>query len=175
MFEDTKSNYPPILDACCGGRMFWFHKKNPNVLYIDKRVVKTMVIGKGKDARKYSCIPDKIMDFTDLQIPDNTFKLIVFDPPHLVAPGPNSYMAQKYGRLKSKTWKAIIQKGFSECFRVLKTDGILIFKWNEIDIPLKDILSLCEYTPLFGHPSGKASKTHWVTFTKIDNMKKPCK
>ena len=22
-----------ILDACCGGRMFWFDKKHPNVLY----------------------------------------------------------------------------------------------------------------------------------------------
>lgn len=26
-----------ILDACCGSRMFWFDKKNPNVLFIDNR------------------------------------------------------------------------------------------------------------------------------------------
>lgn len=26
-----------ILDACCGSRMFWFDKKNPNVLFMDKR------------------------------------------------------------------------------------------------------------------------------------------
>jgi hypothetical protein len=27
-------------------------------------------------------------------------------------------------------------------------------------------LALTLYRPLFGHPSGKASKTHWVAFTK---------
>lgn len=26
-----------ILDACCGGRMFYFEKNHPNVLYIDRR------------------------------------------------------------------------------------------------------------------------------------------
>lgn len=26
-----------ILDACCGSRMFWFDKHNPNTLFIDKR------------------------------------------------------------------------------------------------------------------------------------------
>lgn len=25
----------PILDACCGGRMFYFDKNNPNVLFTD--------------------------------------------------------------------------------------------------------------------------------------------
>jgi len=25
---------------------------------------------------------------------------------------------------------------------------------------------LTEHKPLFGHPSGKAQKTHWVTFMK---------
>ena len=25
------------LDACCGSRMFWFDKQNPNVLFVDKR------------------------------------------------------------------------------------------------------------------------------------------
>ena len=30
--EDKK-----ILDACCGSRMFWFDKNNPDVLFIDKR------------------------------------------------------------------------------------------------------------------------------------------
>ncbi|NBJ75120.1 SAM-dependent methyltransferase, partial [Neglecta sp. X4] len=24
-----------ILDACCGGRMFWFDKQNPFVTYMD--------------------------------------------------------------------------------------------------------------------------------------------
>ena len=48
----------------------------------------------------------------------------------------------------------------------LKPDGVLIFKWNETDILLREVLALTPYRPLFGHPSGKASKTHWVAFTK---------
>lgn len=26
-----------ILDACCGSRMFWFDKQNPNVTFMDIR------------------------------------------------------------------------------------------------------------------------------------------
>ena len=26
-----------ILDACCGGRCFWFNKEHPNTLYVDIR------------------------------------------------------------------------------------------------------------------------------------------
>lgn len=26
-----------ILDVCCGGRMFWFDKNNPDVLFVDNR------------------------------------------------------------------------------------------------------------------------------------------
>ncbi len=29
----------PILDACCGSRMFWFDKNNPNVEFCDNRIV----------------------------------------------------------------------------------------------------------------------------------------
>jgi len=48
----------------------------------------------------------------------------------------------------------------------LKNDGVLIFKWSESDVPLKDILALTDQQPLFGHPSGKATKTHWLCFIK---------
>jgi 23S rRNA G2069 N7-methylase RlmK/C1962 C5-methylase RlmI len=101
-----------------------------------------------------------------MDIADQTFKLVVFDPPHLFL-GENSYMAQSYGRLDKQTWKEDISKGFYECFRVLKDEGILIFKWNECDVLLKEVLKLTTYKPLFGHPSGKAQKTHWVCFMKL--------
>jgi hypothetical protein len=163
---EIDNDYPPILDACCGGRMFWFDRKNPNALFIDQRVMEPTEVGNGKDMRIRSCLPDKIMDFTALEMPDETFRLVVFDPPHLFL-GENAYMAKTYGRLKRDTYQDILTKGFSECFRVLKKEGILIFKWNECDIPLKEILKLTSVQPLFGHPSGKASKTHWVCFMKF--------
>ena len=154
-----------ILDACCGGRMFWFNKNHPDVLFADQRVMETTIVGKGKDARSRKCLPDKIMDFRNMDIADQTFRLVVFDPPHLFL-GENSYMAKVYGRLSKETWREDIRQGFSECFRVLKPEGVLVFKWNESDVPLKEVLYLTVHKPLFGHPSGKAQKTHWLVFMK---------
>jgi SAM-dependent methyltransferase len=165
-----RTKFPKIiLDACCGGRMFWFDKENHNVLFADQRVMEPKVVGNGKNARTRKCLPDKVMDFRNMDVPDQTFRLVVFDPPHLFL-GENSFMAQAYGRLNKQNWKEDISKGFSECFRVLKNEGILIFKWNECNVPLKEILKLATYNPLFGHPSGKSSKTHWICFIKLPNM-----
>jgi SAM-dependent methyltransferase len=155
-----------ILDVCCGGRAFWFDKKNPDVLFVDKRVMKPTLIGSGKNARVRRCLPDKVMDFRSLKLPDNIYSLVVFDPPHLKTLGKNSYTAAMYGVLDKKNWQEDICKGFAECFRVLKPDGILIFKWCEYEIPLREVLALTPNKPLFGHPSGKTQKTHWVAFMK---------
>jgi len=154
-----------ILDVCCGGRMFWFDKENPDTFFVDKRVMEPTVVGSGKDARIRKCLPDEVMDFRKLDIKDEQFSLVVFDPPHLFL-GKNSYMAQSYGSLDKETWQEDLTKGFAECFRVLKPDGVLVFKWNEHDILLKEILKLTPVKPLFGHPSGKAQLTHWITFIK---------
>lgn len=153
-----------ILDACCGPKYFWFDKNNPDVLFTDIRS-EEHITGTGKNRRVRKITPDEYSDFRNMKYKDETFKMVVFDPPHLFL-GENSYMAKIYGRLDKDTWKEDITKGFKECFRVLKNDGFLIFKWNESDIPLKEILSLTDQKPLFGHPSGKASKTHWLTFMK---------
>lgn len=153
-----------ILDVCCGGRRFWFNKKQPDTLYVDNRPTDPVMVGKDKNARIHECAPDVVMDFRDLDLPDNQFNLVVFDPPHFTTLGENSYMAIKYGKLNAITWKSDLKKGFAECFRVLKPNGILIFKWNEHDIRLSEVLKLTDVEPLFGHPSGKAQKTHWVSF-----------
>lgn len=89
--------------------------------------------------------------------------MVVFDPPHLVKVGDNSWLIKKYGKLSENTYKEDLKKGFSECMRVLKPNGTLIFKWNEEQIKLKEILSCTDYQPLFGN---KRSKTHWLVFMK---------
>jgi hypothetical protein len=158
---------PLILDACCGGKIFWFNKEDPNVLFQDRRTVEKISVGLGKNARDFECSPDVIADFRNMPYDDETFKLVVFDPPHFTSLGEKSYMGIKYGILNKETWKEDIKSGFEECFRVLQHQGILIFKWNEHDIRLSEILKLSPYRPLFGHPSGKMMKTHWVTFMKL--------
>jgi ubiquinone/menaquinone biosynthesis C-methylase UbiE len=59
--------------------------------------------------------------------------------------------------------------GFSECFRVLKPNGVLIFKWSEVQIKVSEILKLTSQKPLFGHKSGKQMNTHWLCFMKDQN------
>ncbi len=66
----------------------------------------------------------------------------------------------------SADWRDDIRAGFSECFRVLAPWGVLIFKWNEIQIPVREILALTDVKPLVGHKSGKRMDTHWLTFLK---------
>lgn len=153
-----------ILDACCGSRMFWFDKNNPLAIFADNREISTTLC----DGRSLEVKPDVISDFKSMLFDDGQFKLVVFDPPHLVNVGEKSWLAQKYGRL-SETWKDDLKAGFRECFRVLENYGVLIFKWNETQIPVSQILELVECKPLFGHKSGKRSDTHWIVFMKVEN------
>lgn len=105
------------------------------------------------------------LDFRALPYSDGTFKLVVFDPPHLERAGPKSWLAAKYGKL-GNDWREDLRAGFSECFRVLATDGVLVFKWNETQVKVRDVLELCPVEPLFGHPSGRKGLTHWLVFMK---------
>lgn len=148
-----------ILDACCGSKMFWFDKKNEDTIFIDNRTLEDTLC----DGRRLIIKPDIVTDFRDMPFDDNTFYLVVFDPPHLKQAGKNSWLAKKYGTLDKQTWPQDIRQGFNECMRVLKPNGTLIFKWNEEQIKLKDILKVIEYKPLFGN---KRAKTHWLVFIK---------
>lgn len=109
--------------------------------------------------------PDVVCDFKDLPFDDNSFYLVVFDPPHLVNKSDSAWMVKKYGTLP-KNWQDELHRGFSECMRVLKPRGTLIFKWNEVQIPVSQIIEAIGYQPLFGHKSGKRQKTHWLCFMK---------
>jgi hypothetical protein len=81
--------------------------------------------------------------------------------------GEKSILRVSYGSLDKTTWKADLKKAIDECWRVLDDYGILIFKWNEEQVLLKEILLLFEFEPLFGHTTGSKSHTHWLCFMKI--------
>lgn len=158
-----------ILDACCGGRMMWFNKKHPRTLYIDKYPRPKGSI----EGYNFNCTPDRLMDFRDLKFPSNNFKLVVFDPPHIRSLKNNSWMAKKYGVLDKENWQEDLKKGFDECWRVLKKNGILIFKWSLAEtrkkdsITVKEILLIFNKIPLFGHPTGRNGQTMWMCFMKL--------
>ena len=148
-----------ILDACCGSKMFWFDREHKETVYMDNRTENTTLC----DGRKLIVKPDIVADFRKMPFENETFYLVVFDPPHLVSAGDTSFLKLKYGKL-GLDWKKDIKQGLAECWRVLKQNGTLIFKWNEEQIKLKQILDLIDYKPLIGN---KRAKTHWLVFMKV--------
>ncbi|MBV0931716.1 class I SAM-dependent methyltransferase, partial [Lentilactobacillus sp. IMAU92037] len=79
-------------------------------------------------------------DFTEMPFSDNSFYMVVWDPPHLIHAGKTSWLVKKYGKLDQDNWQTDLSKGFSECMRVLKPHGTLIFKWNTCQIPMNQVL-----------------------------------
>ncbi len=154
-----------ILDACCGGRMFWWDKDHIDVVFNDNREVE-----KGAFNNNWNpgwCIkPDTISDFRNMPFPDKHFKMVVFDPPHLTSGSMKSVINMKYGLLNKDTWKEDIIDGFNECWRVLEDYGVLIFKWSEDNIKAKELLRAFPVEPLFGDFTGKTGKTIWASFIK---------
>lgn len=160
---------PRVLDPCCGSRMMWFDRQHPDVVFGDRRSEVLTVTDRSHgrtDGTRTLCIePDVLLDFRDLPYADGAFSLVAFDPPHVVRAGPKSWLAAKYGKLGSD-WRDDLRQAFSECFRVLATNGVLVFKWNETQIKVREVLELAPAQPLFGNTSGKKAGTHWYVFIK---------
>ncbi len=152
----------PILDPCCGSRMFYFNDRHPSVLFCDNRedVTETLC-----DGRILTVSPDVVADVTDLPFESNSFPLVVFDPPHLTEAGESGWQAKKYGVLP-RNWKEWMTKAFSECWRVLANNGTLVFKWYEYRVKLAEVLECAPCEPVFGNRRPATSKTHWLVFFK---------
>lgn len=145
----------------------WFDKDDPRALFIDKRRETHVLTDttRAPGSRVLTVDPDIQADFTALPFSNESFALVVFDPPHLVRAGSSGWLAKKYGKLGAD-WKEDLRKGFAECFRVLKSQGTLIFKWNEQQVPVSQVLALTPERPLVGNRCGKSSQTHWLVFLK---------
>ena len=158
-----------ILDPCCGGRMMWFDRKNSDVIFGDQRsetiTVTDNTRGNASGTRVIKIEPDTLMDFRALPYKNETFHLVAFDPPHLIQAGQKSWLAAKYGKL-GDNWRDDLQKGFAECFRVLASNGTLVFKWNETQVKLREILALTPHKPMFWQIAWRGLKTHWLVFIK---------
>ena len=158
----------PILDPCCGGRMFWFDKDNPHVLFCDNREFSGDL---WRGVRPFEVKPDMLADFTALPFEDEVFYHIFYDPPHLTHGGESSWVVKKYGKLP-KDWKPYLKAGFDECWRVLRAYGTLVFKWNTDSITVGEIIKAIGREPLYGQKiTKKGNKTHWMCFVKVPESK----
>ena len=61
-----------VLDACCGSRMFYFDRQNPEVIYADNRELETTLC----DGRTLLIKPDVKMDFRICHILITVSKLL---------------------------------------------------------------------------------------------------
>ncbi|PSQ59082.1 SAM-dependent methyltransferase [Halobacteriales archaeon SW_7_71_33] len=149
-----------ILDAMCGGRTIWLpgHKDDEDTLYIDKREEEPGF--HGQEGRTYGVQPDEREDFRDLPYADESFNLVVFDPPHVLREDGMSQLSghiiKKYGALRAQTWQSDLQRGFED---------------NEVDF--RDVLNLAPADPLFGTTTKKNSKVEnrWFVFYKRETQR----
>lgn len=156
------------LDPCCGSRMMWLDKADPRAVFGDQRSETIAVTDRShreEGTRTLRIEPDVLLDFRALPFPEASFRLVAFDPPHIERAGPRSWLAAKYGKL-GNDWREDLRQGFTECFRVLMAEGVLVFKWNETQVRLAEVLALTPHKPLFGQVSGRRGMTHWMVFMK---------
>jgi len=146
----------------------WFDKQDDRVTFLDIRSQDYEIA----PDRAYpsgtviSVRPNVVGDFTRMPFASESFWHVVFDPPHIERRELLGTVTKKYGALVGD-WRGMLRGGFSECFRVLRPGGTLIFKWCETEIAIQDVLALTSEKPLYGHRSGKKAGTHWVAFLKV--------
>lgn len=169
-----------ILDATAGNRTMWQIKKPTNIIFIDME-------------KKLEVKPDVFCDHRQLPFTDSCFDTIFYDPPHNWGGAihyfsfPNKEERAKvfkdvggtptyYGWDKYKHRQALVASIYNtltEFRRVLKEDGLLWFKWNEMRITINQILTVFhdwnELMRLYiddpTHTAGK-QQTYWVCLSK---------
>lgn len=169
-----------ILDATCGGRSIWHpeNKDRDDTLYIDKRSEDPGFLGReeyGYNPRNYSIDPDEQQDYRDLPYDDESFNLIVFDPPHAIRESGMKQLSgvthRKWGCLHAETWQSDLKNGFEELWRVLSSGGTLVFKFADESADFKEVLKLAPTDPLFGTSVRAASvETRWFVFYKPNEV-----
>ena len=149
-----------VLDATAGSRAVWFDKRYPDTVFIDVR--DGMFPG------------NTVMDARHTSFKDGEFDLVICDPPHMCV-GPASQMAKRYGHWTTAEIRAMVRDFFVEFHRILRPDGLVAFKWNDHDTPLKTVLGSAQiagFEPLVGVPTAHRTKhssvTYWCLLRRVD-------
>ena len=148
-----------ILDACCGGRCWWWDKAHPLAVYMDIR----RDLNATPNNPNWRCDPDIIGDFRAMPFDDESFQLVLFDPPHVVRDKALGEVTVRYGVLPRSSEQDDLAAGFSECWRVLAPGGALVFKWAG---PIDRVQPHFPARPIVGTRSPRNGQTRWIVFYK---------
>jgi len=164
-----------ILDACCGPKEMYhgLHKKftDQEIVYIDiRKGTFTIPYTEGK---KIHIEPTVQADLKKLPFKDNTFTLILFDPPH----GGftiDTWMGAKYGGLTASDYKNMLVWANIEFTRVLVEGGIILAKIQEYEDREFYITGFFHNFKLLldikirsrGTSKSERLFTHWLVFAK---------
>jgi hypothetical protein len=169
-----------ILDATAGNRTMWQQKKCPHIIFMDMD-------------DKLQIPPDVLSNNEHTPYPDKHFATIFYDPPHTWGGGVHFFSFRNeaerakvfphvhgvptyYGWDKYKTREGLIShmhRAQLEFYRILKDDGLLWFKWNEMSIPLNRVLVIFNQWEVLlklyindpTHTAGQA-QTFWICMCK---------
>jgi len=162
-----------ILDATTSIKGMWYQPDNDYTVFMDQRYEDIrMKKGISNGYILLRIHPDIIAKWAHLPFKNNSFDMIVFDPPHIIRNEgiKNGSITLKYGILHHQSWREVLRSAFVELFRVLRPEGTLILKWAESDINKDEVLKLAAYTPMFGSVTGNKNNTNWICFIKYPKL-----
>jgi len=160
-----------VLDATCGGRSIWIDKDHADAVYADLRIRDEGFCGHG--GRTYSIQPDVQCDYRDLPFTADSFDAAVIDPPHATRGDGmeqlKGVVTKKYGALEAETWHDDLRRAFAELWRVVRTAGTVVLKFNDVGVDFEDVISLAPEEPLVGTTTKKNNtETRWFLFGVTD-------
>jgi len=150
----------------------WLEKDVQQIVYLDKEI-----------RLKYP--PGIYADNEDLPFKTGSFDVIYFDPPHgdwgessrhtdpkelRYEDGPNTFFGWWRSR---KGFFHYLDSSQEEFYRVLRDDGLLLFKWNETEISLNRVLIPFNHrwrilikTPIRSIYQRSKHVTYWIHLVK---------
>ncbi len=162
---------PTILDVTAGNRHIWSDKSPEGVIFLD--IEPNLRIP-----------PDVVGDFRKMSMfEDESFNLVVFDPPFARCGDMHNRPDEKYGSYWGSIdstfhFLRLVNGGLKEIYRVLRPNGFLYLKFNDVHFSLEKLLLILKsnFTELIRtsrrSQSGKGNKsaTYWILFQKKSDI-----